>query len=382
MTRPLSGATLHIEIAPLLEPQWTGIPVVAAGLARALLAALPGQIQFCLDAAVIEPASVRDALARATGRFLARDIEVGRARAGTLPWPGGALPSIGLFPSVKRPRAAFDIEASVVHDLSTLITPEFHLPSNVAYHTGAIAGDLATDDLIIAVSEATRADLAAYLGIAGPRVITAPNGVAWPADFATEASNALAGGAVEPYILVLGTREPRKNIRLVFAMLEAAPELLESHRFVFAGRLGWLAERQALPRRLEAARAVGRLVFPGFVTERQKYLLLSGAAATLYPSYLEGFGLPVLESLSVGTPCIASWSSSIPEVGGGVCCYFDPFSAADCQRAIADMLARQRAMGPALATACRAQAAPFTWERSASLILAALEPIVAARLAG
>ena len=113
--------------------------------------------------------------------------------------------------------------------------------------------------------------------------------------------------------------------------------------------MGWLEEQHLLPPKLEPALAAGKILFTGFVSDAVKYRLLAGAEATLYPSLFEGFGLPVLESLAAGTPCVASWSSSIPEVGGALCSYFDPFSAADMQRALREMLARRKAEGPALA---------------------------------
>jgi len=162
-------------------------------------------------------------------------------------------------------------------------------------------------------------------------------------------------------------------------MLERAPELLDSHRFVFAGKKGWLEEQHALPRALEPARAAGKIMFTGFVGDEIKYALLAGAEATLYPSLFEGFGLPVLESLSAGTPCVASWSSSIPEVGGTLCSYFDPLSAADMLRATLEMLGRRKIEGEALRQRCRAHAARFTWDAAAGIILHRLASLVEAR---
>jgi glycosyltransferase involved in cell wall biosynthesis len=375
-------ATIYFDISPLLEREWTGIPIVGAGLAGALLSRLPERTKFFLETDVIDPATVADALARNSGLFLAREIKAGRARHGTVPVLASDRRrarrplSIGLFPSVKPIRRLFDLECSVFHDLSTLVLPYFHIKGNVDHHMEAMTQDIASDDLVITVSAASRDDLAAYLGVDPARMVVAPNGVAWPEAFAVRAANALAAGA-EPYVLILGTREPRKNVMLVFDMLERAPELLESHRFVFAGKMGWLEEQHALPRALEPARAAGRILFPGFVSDYAKYLLLCGAEATLYPSLFEGFGLPVLESLSAGTPCVASWSSSIPEVGGQLCSYFDPLSATDMQRAVTDMLARRRREGAALTQACRDHAARFSWDAALGRILERLEDMLA-----
>jgi glycosyltransferase involved in cell wall biosynthesis len=361
---------VYIDVSTLLETQWTGIPVVAAGLASALLARLPGQIRFFLGASLIETDVVEDALRRNTGLYLAREIGSARALAERLPVLGHKEePTIGIFPSVKPLRRAFDLECSVFHDLSTLLLPNFHIPGNVEHHMDALRADIDSDDVVVAVSNATRDDLAAYLGVDPACMVVAPNGVMWPDGFAVDAANRLAPAGAEAYFLILGTREPRKNVMLVFEMLEREPELLDTHRFVFAGKMGWLEAQHALPASLEQAKARGRIVFTGFVGDPAKYRLLAGAEATLYPSLFEGFGLPVLESLSAGTPCVASWSSSIPEVGGDLCSYFDPLSASGMLRATREMMARRRREGVALSVACRAHAARFTWDAAAGAIL-------------
>lgn len=371
------GADVYFDISPLLEAQWTGIPVVAAGLAGALLDAMPERLHFFLETATVDPAVVADALHRDSGLHLLRADASNRARTGTLPILGRSPhPTIGIFPSVKPIRRAFDIECSVFHDLSTLVLPYFHIKGNVAHHMEAIMTDIASNDVTVAVSHASAADLTAYLGVDPGRIVVAHNGVRWPDGFATAAANALSPAGAEPYLLILGTREPRKNVMLVFDMLAHAPELLDTHRFVFVGKMGWMEEQHALPRALEPARDAGRILFTGFVSNLTKYKLLAGAEATLYPSLFEGFGLPVLESLSAGTPCVASWSSSIPEVGGDMCSYFDPLSAADMHRAVLDLLARRRWEGDALRDACRARAATFSWDAAAGSILQRLVEIL------
>jgi glycosyltransferase involved in cell wall biosynthesis len=103
-----------------------------------------------------------------------------------------------------------------------------------------------------------------------------------------------------------------------------------------------------------------------------------GAEAMIFPSLFEGFGLPVIESLSVGTPCIASCSSSIPEVGGEFCTYFDPHSVLDLHRAIGEFKRQRPKRNQAFRTACIESVARFSWTRSALAILGALEPVIRA----
>ncbi len=366
-----ADAQVFLDVSPLLEEQWTGIPIVAAGLAGAMLAHFPARLHFFLGEAVISQDVVADALRRRTGLFLLRAQQTGRARVGTLPiLQPAAGPTLGVFPSVKPIRRAFSVECSVFHDLSTLVLPYFHIKGNVDHHMEAMMADIASNDVVVAVSQASADDLVAYLGVDPARLVVARNGVTWPESFDVEAANQRGPAGAEPYVLILGTREPRKNVMLVFDMLAAYPALLDSHRFVFTGKMGWLEEQHALPASLETARGSGRILFTGFVDDFTKYRLLAGAEATLYPSLFEGFGLPVLESLSAGTPCAASWSSSIPEAGGACCTYFDPLSAEDMHRALAELLAR-RDRG-ALRRACLAHAASFTWEAGAGGIIEAL----------
>ncbi len=373
-----TGAQLFIDISTLLEDHWTGIPMVAAGLADALDSVFGDKLAYFCGTDLISPRALRDARARKSGVFLNRDIATGDARLEPIPPPTPGRARVALFPSVKTLRHGFDIEALVVHDVSTLVTPQFHIHGNVAHHMDAIIGDIASSDLVCAVSAATRADLIAYFGIDPARVIVVPNGVSTPAHIKIAADSLAPDGKVEPYIVILGTREPRKNVSLVFDMLARFPDMLRTHRYVFVGRLGWLEEHHMLPKALQPHQAAGRIVFTGFVTESQKYTLLHHAAASLYPSLFEGFGLPVLESLAAGTPCVASFSSSIPEVSGGPACLFDPLSTTDLQRAIGEILRRRQVMGAAaIRDACLAQAAPFTWPAAATRILNALTPLAA-----
>ena len=369
-----AGCVLHFDVSPLLEESWTGIPMVAAGLARELLAAMPAPARrFFLDGRLLHEAAVRDALERNTGLFLSRDHAMGRAVAGPLHLPPG-LPSIGLYPSVKRLHGVFRTECSLVHDLTTLVTPHFHVADNIAHHTETLLHDLASNDVTFCVSEAVRADLLAYLGLKPQAVVVAHNGVHWPDAYARRYADEVGEepDAVEPFLLVLGTREPRKNIARVLACLAEHPSLLDSHRVVFAGKAGWMEA----PPGLDEARSSGRILFTGYVSEAEKYRLLRAAALTLYPSLNEGFGLPVLESLSVGTPCITSFSSSLPEVGGALCRYVDPFSTAELHDAIREELALPAAEAPARRERLRARARRFTWAAMLSTMLRTLEPLV------
>jgi glycosyltransferase involved in cell wall biosynthesis len=103
-----------------------------------------------------------------------------------------------------------------------------------------------------------------------------------------------------------------------------------------------------------------------------------GASASIYASLFEGFGLPVLESLSVGTPCVASWSSAIPEVGGDACFWFDPLSAENLGLALLRVAAENPKVFSAHAARCRAIVEKFTWEAMLERILERVVPALGA----
>jgi glycosyltransferase involved in cell wall biosynthesis len=355
-----AGWPLYYDVSPMFDEHWTGIPYVAAGLCDALLTLLPDNTQFFYRHDLVAPEAVRDALARESGLYLERNFFQGHARIGPVPLPTGRIPTAGIYPSVKLANALFSVECSLYHDISTLILPQYHRIENVRHHLSGLAEDIRTNAVTFAVSRAPADDLVCYLDAPPERVAVAGNGVSWPWWFPIHLANE-PPETDEPYLVVLGTREPRKNLARLFEALTLFPNILARSRLLVVGKAGWLTESQSVPLLVQDMIARGRIVLTGYVSGYEKYRLLARAQATIYPSLFEGFGLPVLESLSLGTPCIASWSSAIPEVGGHACFYFDPLSAEELGLTIlrvqdvvpkhdADYVAR-----------CRVTASGFTW---------------------
>jgi glycosyltransferase involved in cell wall biosynthesis len=169
-----------------------------------------------------------------------------------------------------------------------------------------------------------------------------------------------------PYVLFVGTLEPRKNLpRLVRAFRHAVGEASLPHRLVLAGATGW--QQDALANEL-AADGDGRVHLPGRVGARELEALYRGADAVVYPSLYEGFGLPVLEALAYGRPTLSSSISSIPEVAGDAALLVDPENddaiATGLVRILTDEPLRAELMqkGPA-------RAASFSWTATARATL-------------
>ena len=238
--------------------------------------------------------------------------------------------------------------------------------------------------LIAAPSEATAADLRALYGIPAARIRTIPLAVdrRW-LDSAVVAEPATARHSTRPYLLCVCTNKPHKNL---VRLIEAFGSVEEWHGpapdLVLAG--GWdprypealqAAEMQATAPRSSHERGAIRFVRdPDDVALAELY---HSALGFVFPSEYEGFGLPVLEAMSVGLPVAASGTPAVSEVAGDACLRFDPLDRASIATAMRD-LAGDPALRMRLGAAGRARAAGFSWEEAARITLAAYEEVLCA----
>jgi len=174
------------------------------------------------------------------------------------------------------------------------------------------------------------------------------------------------------YVLFLGTIEPRKNLSNAFRafahFLDDHPEQKKSLRFIVAGKRGWNTQETE-----SVAKEVGQetIQFLGPVTEEEKWCLLSGAACLLFPSLHEGFGLPILEAMSVGTTVITTARGAIPEVGGDAVIYVEPEDIEAMSFAIAQCVLVPQGTQYLREEGYR-RATTFTWQETAKKTLAVL----------
>jgi glycosyltransferase involved in cell wall biosynthesis len=219
-------------------------------------------------------------------------------------------------------------------------------------------------DAIIVPSRHTALDLARLTRADPARIHAIPQGVSPPGP-AEDPEPALRRLKIpRPYLLFVGTLEPRKNlIRLIRAYRRAALSI--PHALVLVGPLGWRSDR--LNREL-AVPGRGQVLLTGHVPRPDLDALYRGADAFCYPSLYEGFGLPVVEAMARGVPVVTSAASSLPEVAGDAALLVEPRSVRDLTGAIERILTdreeadRLRSMG-------RDRASRFTWERTARMTL-------------
>ena len=252
-----------------------------------------------------------------------------------------------------------------VHDLAFLRHPQFFTARGRGVFARSL--DLVRDRaaLVLCSSRSTLEDCAAN-GFDESRLRLVPLGVRLhSAD--TAAVDRVRGQYSLPadYLLFVGTLEPRKNL----------PRLLDAHQalgssappLVVAGAAGWGDED--LKSRVAAA---SNVVFIGHVHEHDLPAVYAGAHALCYPSLMEGFGLPILEAMSQGTPVVTSVGTSTEEVAGGAAVLVDPFSTESIAEGIRDALERRSELSQ-LGTE-RAKGA--TWESTASLVVRAYRDAV------
>jgi glycosyltransferase involved in cell wall biosynthesis len=262
-----------------------------------------------------------------------------------------------------------------VHDLTPRLFPQYHTRAAIQIFEEAYENARAMD-LILTSSQSTKRDLVEWLGVGEDRIRVIP-GAAAPQYRPMEdpevrlvlQKHGLSG---RPYVLHIGTLEPRKNVsRLVdaFHQLKREEQSL-GHRLVLVGRKGWMYEPV-----FETIRRLGLdadVTWLGFVPNEDLPALLTGADLFVYPSLYEGFGLPPLEAMSCGTPVVASGTSSLPEVVGDAGVLVNPDRADEIAKGMHRVLT-DRQLAAALRDRGFARARTFSWERTARLTLAAYE---------
>ena len=273
-----------------------------------------------------------------------------------------------VLPPLRQARAAV-----TVHDLSFLVLPQCAEAGLRAYLTEAVPIAVRRADLVLADSVNTKNDLVRLLNVAEERVVVVYSAVEDTyrpvEDEERRAVEAQRLRLDRPFLLTVGTLEPRKNL---VRLLEAFAKLTHTfpHELIVVGRPGWLYQ--------ETYEAVGRLGlqdrvrFLGFLAEQDLPILYSLADLFVFPSLYEGFGLPPLEAMACGVPVVCSNASSLPEVVGDAALLIDPTDVdglvTAIQHGLADAGLRKKMVARGLQQALR-----FSWERSAEQVVALFE---------
>jgi glycosyltransferase involved in cell wall biosynthesis len=233
---------------------------------------------------------------------------------------------------------------------------------------------------ILTISEASKSDIIKFYNVPEDKVVVTHLGVR---EVESSKYNVLSMESLQdkykinkPYILFVGTLQPRKNIeRLVeaFSKLRTKNQELSNYDLVVIGKKGWLYEPiLAAPKKFGVEDSVK---FLDFVPDEDMPAFYKNAECYVLPSLYEGFGLPVLEAMKYDCPVITSNISSLPEAGGDAAVYFDPKDVQDITNKIA-MVLSDSALQKDMIKKGREQLKKFSWEKTAKETLSVLQQVV------
>jgi glycosyltransferase involved in cell wall biosynthesis len=350
------GMRIAVDARPL-EKRPTGVGRYLEGLLTAWLGERADD-SFVLVSPrpVFTPPSLEGRVEVAPSRALPGTVWLQTA-AGPAATRAGADAFFGCLGIV--PLAGGPPSVATVHDLTPLLFPEWHSWKNRLGFAPFIAGSVRAARRIAAVSEHSRKDLVARFPTAAGKTTVVHNGV--------EIGAARTGGPPpnegRPYVLTLGTLEPRKNLpRLVEAMESIWDRRPDFPDLVLAGAPGWGVP--GLGARLGASRHAARIRPAGYLEGGERGRWMAGARVFAYPSLYEGFGLPPLEAMALGTPVVASSAASLPEVVGDAGLLPDPEDVGAIARAL-ERAHDDEAFRRDAAAKGPARAATFTWTSAA-----------------
>ena len=229
-----------------------------------------------------------------------------------------------------------------IHDVSYLEHPEYFPPMKALQLRLTVRRTVARAVRILTPSEFSRQGIMRAYGLREENVVVVPNAVS--KDFRPLAREQAAAevqtryGITAPYILTVGDLQPRKNhtglIRAFEELLRRHPEL--PHHLVLVGKESWGANR--VRRRAVRSAVAGRIHFTGFVSDEELRRLYAGCEVFAFPSFYEGFGLPILEAMASGRAVACSKTTAIPEVADAAAILFDPYSVEEMTLALRDLL--------------------------------------------
>jgi len=267
------------------------------------------------------------------------------------------------------------------HDASWVRHPETHPADRLEAIVRYFPRSLEVAAAILTDSEFVKRELVELFGVRPEKIFPVLLGVSaefWPRG-EQECSPALSGHdlAFGRYVLAVGTLEPRKNIPALIEAYSILPEALRRQfPLVLVGMRGWLTS--SLEARMRPLVEQGLIKPLGYVPDEAMPLIYSGAAAFVFPSLYEGFGLPPLEAMACGVPVIASRTSSLPEVVGDAGILIDPMNVDEMAESLRRVL-EDRVHAGELGRRGTRRAAGFSWRRTAAETIGVYRSALAAR---
>ena len=265
-----------------------------------------------------------------------------------------------------------------VHDLSFVHYPHVFPERLVSYLNQVVPWSIRRATHILADSEATRQDLLGIWQVPDEKVTVLYSGVHerfQPVEDVGMVAAVRQKYRLQnfPYILSVGTLQPRKNYQMLIRAFAPLADKLP-HHLVISGGKGWLYDEMLAE--VERQGLTGRVHFIGFVDDADLPTLYGAADLFVFPSLYEGFGLPLLEAMGCGTAVLTSNSSSLPEVAGNAAPQLSPTDQPAWTEAIYHLLSHED-LRQQYVQKGREQARRFSWQQSAMQLLNIYQQLLA-----
>lgn len=272
--------------------------------------------------------------------------------------------------------------AVILYDLIPHILPDLYLadPNTRKWYQAKVEA-LKRADLLLAISESAAKDGTAHLGLPDGCIINISSDVdakfvPRTVDQVTRDALARDLGLTRPFLMYTGGIDHRKNIPALITAFASLPEhVIADHQLAIVCSASDVEKSKLLAHARKSGLPDGTLVMTGYVSDETLITLYNACAAFVFPSWYEGFGLPVLEAMRCGAAVIGANTSSVPEVIGREDALFDPKSTSDMARMIEKVLTDQT-FRQSLRDFAPVQAARFSWDETARRALAALRHFV------
>lgn len=214
-----------------------------------------------------------------------------------------------------------------VHDLSYFNYPDEFLKKDLYQLKNWTKYSVEKAKKVIAVSITTKKDIVKHYNIPEEKITVIYNGYEKQNQKSKiKNQNYISKFKIKsPYILYVGTLQPRKNITTLIKAFQKFLGINPEFKLLIVGKKGWLFNE--IFQQVRDLKVEKSVKFLGFIPEKDLINLYKNAFCFVMPSFYEGFGIPILEAMNFNTPVISSFASSLPEVGSEACLYFDPNSA-------------------------------------------------------
>ncbi|PIZ63810.1 hypothetical protein COY16_01010 [Candidatus Roizmanbacteria bacterium CG_4_10_14_0_2_um_filter_39_13] len=258
-----------------------------------------------------------------------------------------------------------------IHDLSYVKYPKEFLKKDLYKLNNWTKYSVMKALKIIAVSKTTKKDILNTFQLSEEDVTVVYNGFSRTNISSNISNDVLIQYKLNPkkYLLYVGTLQPRKNVPTLIEAFKEFRKQQSEFKLVLVGKKGWLFDK--IYAKVKELNLEEHVIFTGFETDEALTTLYKNAFCFVLPSFYEGFGIPILEAMSAGCPVVTSHASSLPEIGGEACLYFDPNDKNDLLEKL-EKLTSDSKLYSTLITEGKKRVKEFSWSKCAEETLSLL----------